>query len=110
MKQREIWLANLNPEEGNEQKGIRPVVVISGNAMNDHLHIAIICPLTTRIKSYAGCLILKKDQVNGLTHDSEVLTFQVRTLASERFMNRLGEITESQLKTIKQGLNDILTY
>jgi mRNA interferase MazF len=54
MKQREIWVVDLNPVKGSEQKGIRPVVVISGNAMNDHLNIAIVCPLTTQIKNYAG--------------------------------------------------------
>lgn len=30
MKQKEIYLADLNPIQGQEQKGVRPVVVISG--------------------------------------------------------------------------------
>jgi len=110
MKQCEIWLADLNPVKGNEQQGIRPVVVISGNAMNDNLGIAIVCPLTTKIKNYAGCLVIEKNPSNGLTTDSEVITFQARTLAKERFRTRLGEISRDHLKTIKNGLNDILTY
>ncbi len=110
MKQREIWLADLNPVTGSEQKGIRPVVVISGNAMNNNLMNAIVCPLTTKIKNYAGCLVLRKDATNGLTADSEVITFQIRTLAGERFLTRLGEISDDQLKKIRKGLNDILTY
>jgi mRNA interferase MazF len=59
MKQREIWRADLNPVKGSEQKGIRPVVIISGNAMNDNLGICIICCLSLKIKNYAGCLVLK---------------------------------------------------
>ncbi len=110
MKQREIWLADLNPVKGSEQNGIRPVVVISGNAMNNNLLIAIVCPLSTKVKNYAGCLVLKKDAINGLTMDSEVITFQIRTLAGERFLTRLGEITDDQLKKIRKGLNEILTY
>jgi mRNA interferase MazF len=110
MKQGEIWLADLNPVKGSEQKGVRPVVVISGNAMNDNLGIAIVCPLTTKIKNYAGCLLLRKDTVNGLSLDSEVITFQIRTLSGERFLNKLGEITKDQLQKIKNGLYDILTY
>ncbi|MFA5814463.1 MAG: type II toxin-antitoxin system PemK/MazF family toxin [Bacteroidales bacterium] len=32
MKQGEIWITDLNPVMGSEQEGIRPVVIISGNA------------------------------------------------------------------------------
>jgi len=45
MKQGEIWMADLNPVVGSEQQGIRPVVIISGNAMNNNLGISIVCPL-----------------------------------------------------------------
>jgi mRNA interferase MazF len=110
MKQGEIWLADLNPVKGSEQQGIRPVVVISGNAMNDNLGIGIICPLATTIKFYAGCIVLKKNKTNGLVKDSEVLTFHVRTIARERLQKRLGMVTADQLKEIKTGLMEILTY
>ncbi|HBB93598.1 MAG TPA: transcription elongation factor GreAB, partial [Bacteroidales bacterium] len=39
MRQGEIWMADLNPVHGSEQQGIRPVVIISGNAMNDNLGV-----------------------------------------------------------------------
>lgn len=110
MKQRDIWLADLNPVKGSEQRGIRPVVIISGNAMNDNLNIAIICPLSSKIKHYAGCVVLQKDGQNGLSDDSEIITFQVRTIAQERLIKKLGQISEKELATIKSGLNDILTY
>ncbi len=110
MKQREIWLADLNPVKGSEQRGVRPVVVISGNAMNKHLDICIVCPLSSKIKQYAGCLVLKKDQYNGLSQDSEVITFQIRTISGARLIQRLGEISDEQLTEIKKGLHEILTY
>ena len=110
MKQREIWLVDLNPVKGSEQKGIRPVVVISGDAMNKHLNICIVCPLSSNIKKYAGCIVLNKNQHNGLEVDSEVVTFQIRTISGERFLQKIGEITVSQLADIKIGLNEILTY
>ena len=110
MKQREIWWADLNPVKGSEQRGVRPVVVISGNAMNDNLEIGIVCPLSTKIKNLAGCLILQKNTVSGLDYDSEVLTFQVRTISRERLTKKIGEITVAELNKIKQGLNEILMY
>lgn len=110
MKQREIWRANLNPTKGNEQQGFRPIVIISGNAMNDNLGVLIVCPLTSKIKNYAGCLVLQANTDNGLATDSEVLTFHLRSLAKERLVEKLGEITEEQLEQIKQGLVEILRY
>jgi mRNA interferase MazF len=110
MKQREIYLADLNPTKGSEQRGIRPVVVISGNAMNDHLGIAITCPLSTKIKNYAGCIVLKPNRENGLSETSEVLTFQIRTVAKERLIKKQGTISEKELGTIIQGLNEVLTF
>jgi len=56
MKQGEIWLTNLNPIEGSEQAGFRPVVIVSGNALNDHAQVVWCCPLTTQIKNYHGNL------------------------------------------------------
>jgi mRNA interferase MazF len=110
MKQGEIWMADLNPVKGSEQRGIRPVVIISGNAMNDNLGICIVCPLTTRMKNYAGCLVLVKDDLNGLEQDSEVITFQVRTVSHERLISKTGSITEELLVKIKNGLVEVLRY
>jgi len=110
MKQGEIWLADLNPSRGSEQSGIRPVVIISGNAMNDNLGISIICPLSSKIKRYAGCVIIEKGPETGLEKDSEILTFQVRTIAGSRLIRKLGEISPARLSQISQGLLEILTY
>jgi len=49
MKQREIWLVDLNPVKGSEKEGLRPVVIVSGNAMNDNLPICIVYPLSSKI-------------------------------------------------------------
>jgi mRNA interferase MazF len=103
-------MADLNPVVGNEQKGMRPVVVISGNAMNDHLGICIVCPLTSTIKNYTGCLVLMPDETNGLTRNSEIITFQIRVISKDRLVKKLGEISMKQLEIIIMGLNDILKY
>lgn len=110
MKQQEIWYANLDPIEGREQNGIRPVVIISGNNLNGHSDLKIVCPLSSQIKHYTGSLFLKKDDINKLTKDSEVLVFQVRTIDQSRLIKKIGKITEDQMKTIRFYLNEILNY
>lgn len=86
------------------------MVVVSGNSMNDNLGICIACPLSSKIKKYDGCLVLTKNEINGLDQDSEVITFKIRTISGERFIRKIGEITVFELDIIKKGLNEIMTY
>lgn len=110
MKQREIWYADLNPVRGNEQKGYRPVVIISGDALNTYLNIVIACPLTSRIKNYKGNVVLEPNNENGLPLKSEILTFHIRSISKERLVNKIGNISKEELITLKQSLDDILRY
>ncbi|MDB4303865.1 type II toxin-antitoxin system PemK/MazF family toxin, partial [Desulfosarcina sp.] len=106
----EIWYADLNPVRGSEQKGHRPVVIVSGNMLNTYLNIVIVCPLTTKIKEYKGNIILKPNKQNGLAKKSEVLTFHVRSISKDRLVKMIGTISNEDLILLKQGLNDILRY
>ncbi|RLD59668.1 MAG: type II toxin-antitoxin system PemK/MazF family toxin [Bacteroidetes bacterium] len=110
MKQGDIYIANLNPVKGNEQRGIRPIVIISGNAMNDHLGIVIVMPLTSKTKNYSGCLVLEKNNINNLTSDSEIITFQIRAISKDRLINKIGTISKSEIDYLKKGLQEILKY
>lgn len=110
MKQCEIWLADLNPVKGSEQEGSRPVVIISGNMLNEYLPVVITCPFSSKIKGYKGNLVLEPDDINGLAEKSEVMVFQIRSVSKERLVKRIGRISVSQLKELKQGLDDILRY
>lgn len=110
MNQKDIYWADLEPVKGREQRGKRPVVIISGNAMNNNLDIVICCPLSSSVKNYAGCVVLQKDTLNHLKADSEIITFQIRTVSKSRLDKKIGEITTDQLKQVIKGLNEILVY
>jgi mRNA interferase MazF len=110
MKQADIYLADLNPVIGSEQAGKRPVVIISGDTMNTYLKVCIICPISSKMKNYASCTIISASKKNGLQSDSEVITFQLRTISQKRLIKKIGTISASELQTIFQGLNDILKY
>ena len=110
MKQCEIWYANLNPGKGSEQQGFRPVVIISGNLLNQYLKVVIACPLTTKLKNYKGNVVLEPNADNGLTEKSEIIVFQIRSISKDRLIRKIGAITEKQLSELKLGLDDILRY
>ena len=110
MKQGEIWYADLNPTKGSEQSGFRPMVIISGDLLNQYLTVVIACPLTSKVKGYKGNLVLEPNKSNNLTEKSEVLTFHIRSISKERLMRRIGILSKSEIQAIKKGLNEILTY
>lgn len=110
MRQGEIWFADLNPTKGSEEAGKRPVVIVSGDTLNDALPIVIVVPVTSKIKSYPTCVLLLAGKMNGLKKDSEAIPFQVRAIAKKRLAKRIGSITEEELREILKGLFLALTH
>ena len=110
MRQGEIWFADLNPTKGSEQSGKRPVVIVSGNTLNDTLPIIIVVPITSKIKLYPTCILLSANKTNGLKKDSEAIPFQVRAVTKKRLIKRTGHITEEELREILRGLFLALTH
>lgn len=47
MKRGEIWLVSLDPTSGHEQKGRRPVLIVSPESFNRILKLPIILPITS---------------------------------------------------------------
>ncbi len=108
--QKEIWMVDLNPVIGSEQSGIRPVVIISGNTMNSHYRVVIICPLMSKIKPYKGCPVISPNQTNNLKTESQAIPFHVRTISKTRLKKKMGAISNNELDSIKQGLHMFVTY
>jgi mRNA interferase MazF len=110
MKQGEIWYADFNPTKGSEQAGMRPVVVVSGNLLNQHLNIVIVVPLTTKVKRYKGNPVLMPTRTNGLQNESEMLVFHIRSVSKDRLLRKVGDIEADELGRAVKTLNDILKY
>jgi len=109
MRQGEIWWTDLNPTQGREQNGRRPVLIISGNLLNRYLDVVLVVPLTTQIKRYKGNPILEPNSKNQLKSTSEALVFQVRSISKDRLLEKIGEVEPEIILEIKDTLQDILT-
>ena len=46
IRQGDIWLVTLDPGEGHEQQGRRPVLVVSADAFNRLTRVPIVVPIT----------------------------------------------------------------
>ena len=94
----EIYFCDLDPTVGSEQKGTRPVLVISTNAANHNLPVSTVLPLSS-VK--AGDKIYPTEVeldtgVTGLSKLSVAMVQQIRTVSHTRLMNLAGKIKDAE--------------
>ncbi len=70
-----VWI-NLVPQAGHEQAGRRPAVVLSPEAYNGKVGLAVLCPVTSQIKGYPFEVVVPA----GLAVGGAILADQVKSL------------------------------
>lgn len=70
-----VWLT-FDPQAGHEQAGRRPAVVISPQAYNGRVGLAVFCPVTSQVKGYPFEIRIPP----GLPASGAVLSDQVKSL------------------------------
>ncbi len=111
MRRGEIWLINLDPTVGAEIKKTRPAVIVSDDAVG-RLPLKVIVPITDWKDRYAiapWMVKLEPDRDNNLEKISAADAFQVRSVAQERFVKRVGQASETALADIAHALAVVLS-
>lgn len=70
-----IWL-NFTPQSGHEQAGRRPALVMSPGAYNRKVGLALVCPITSKVKGYP----FEVEIPPGLQAQGAILCDQIRSL------------------------------
>ena len=104
----DIYWANLDPTQGQEQAGRRPVLILSRDAFNKHSGTIIAVALTSQ-KPKAGFPFTLELTGSQLPQKSWVKISQIRTLSVLRLGQRIGEATADELEKVLEGLNEILS-
>lgn len=103
----EIRWAELGVTRGHEQKGARPVLVISHDVFNEHSGTVIAMALTSQPQR-AGFPLTMELLSKGLPKRSWLKISQVRTLAVERIGRRIGRASPEDLSLAIDGLIEIV--
>jgi mRNA interferase MazF len=101
-----LW-ANLNPTQGHEQAGYRPVVVISHDVFNERSGTVIAMAITGRSQR-AGFPLTLKLTSGDLPKSSWVKISQIRVLSVKRIGEKIGRISPEELNQLIEGLNEIV--
>lgn len=100
-----VWIT-FNPQAGHEQAGRRPAVVLSPAAYNSKVGLALLCPITSKIKDYPFEVVLP----DGLPIRGTVLSDQVKSLDWQaRNAELICPLPEETVTEILQKLGTLLS-
>jgi mRNA interferase MazF len=105
----EVWLADLHPSRGHEQRGQRPVLVVSADPFNQSpAGLVIAVPLTTRKRGIPTHIEVRPPD-GGLRDPSFAMCEQIRALAADRLASRpFGTVSPAVMRAVEDRLRLLL--
>ena len=103
IKRYEMYFADLNPTIGSEIKKIRPVVIVSQDAMNKYLETVVVCPLTTVLHPQWKTRL----QITCAGQKAEIAVDQIRTISKQRLKNRIDVLSKSKAAQLRKLITDM---
>ena len=102
----DVFLARLDPTEGSEQAGTRPVVVVTRDAINANSPVVVAIPFTDAAnpkRIYPSHVWVAKGSA-GLRLDSIAKAEQIRAIEVSRFVAYCGKLADSQVKQLDEAI------
>ena len=90
--------ANLNPVTGAEQKGTRPVLIVSNEEYNIAMQNVTILPLTTTHRRLYPAEVLLPERKAGQPLKSIVMAHQIRTISKQRLGKLFGHLDDVTIR------------
>ena len=101
-----MFYALLDPTQGSEQAGTRPVIIVSRDAINHNSSVVICVPVTDLAncnKVYPSQILLKQG-CGGLKVDSVAMGEQIRAITADRLREKLGTLDRQSLVELGKRL------
>ncbi|HEX3882073.1 MAG TPA: type II toxin-antitoxin system PemK/MazF family toxin [Stellaceae bacterium] len=73
-----IW-TDFDPTKGREQAGRRPALVVSPATFTESTGLAIVCPVTSRVRLFPSSVVLP----DGLPVSGEILLSHIRSIDTD---------------------------
>lgn len=104
IEKNEIFYADLNPVQGSEQGGIRPVLIIQNNVGNKASPTVIIAAITSKSKKMELPTHIPICLEDGtLPKSSMVMLEQIRTIDKCRLLKYVGRIDAASSLSIERA-------
>lgn len=101
----EIYFAQLNPVQGSEQGGMRPVLIIQNDIGNAHSPTTIVLAITSQInKARLPTHVELRKEESGLQKDSVILAEQIRTIDKARLKQKIAVLQGNTMQRIAYAM------
>jgi len=101
----EIYFAQLNPVQGSEQGGMRPVLIIQNDIGNAHSPTTIVLAITSQInKARLPTHVELRKEESGLQKDSVILAEQIRTIDKARLKQKIAVLQNNTMQRIAYAM------
>jgi len=102
----DVFSARLDPAEGSEQAGTRPVVVISRDSINANSPVVVIVPITdaAHVKRFYPSHAQLPKGSGGLKMDSVAKAEQIRAIQVSRFVGYYGRLDGNVVVRIEEAI------
>ncbi len=101
-----MWLT-FDPQAGREQAGRRPALVLSPANYNRKSGLALVCPVTSRVKGYPFEVALPP----GLQVSGVILADHVKSVDwKERRAQRIGRVPDQTMEEVVARLVPLLGF
>ncbi|HEY1645583.1 MAG TPA: type II toxin-antitoxin system PemK/MazF family toxin [Candidatus Saccharimonadales bacterium] len=98
-----VWLI-LDPRVGHEQSGRRPALVLSPKVFTEHTGLAVVCPITSKVKSLPFEIVVKQAKIDGA-----VLPIHIRSVdVVARKCSFIEKASKSVLRRTEQSVKAII--
>jgi mRNA interferase MazF len=109
MRRGEIWRVDLAPAGGSEANKRRPVVIVSNDRANATATrlgrgVVTVVPVTSNIAKVYPFQVLLPAATTGLAVDSKAQVEQIRSVATERLLGRLGRVSVVEMQQLDEAL------
>jgi mRNA interferase MazF len=101
-----IW-TDFDPVRGREQSGRRPALVVSSAIFTENTNLAVVCPITSRVRPFPTSVVLPPD----LPISGEILISHIRSIdtAARPVRYAGGAIPAETAQLVRAKLDSFLT-
>ena len=104
VQKNEIYYADLNPVQGSEQGGIRPVLIIQNDIGNKASPTVIIAAITSKgKKKELPTHVTIRLEEGSLPKESMAMLEQIRTIDKDRLIKYVGRIDTGSANAIERA-------
>ncbi len=97
-----VWL-NFSPQQGHEQAGVRPALILSSQRYNQSSKLMLACPITSKVKHYPFEVRVKAKKIDGVVLADQVknLDWSARKMSfAEKAPSEVVEQTQELIETL----------